>query len=56
VHGGDQTLSYLERPARSGRSRSRSFGHDPDVLAAGARSLSNGNGPVDAVDVNMGCR
>jgi tRNA-dihydrouridine synthase B len=55
VHGGDQTLSYLERPAAERPFAIQIFGHDPDVLAAGARVAVEGYGPVDAVDINMGC-
>ena len=55
VHGGDQTLSYLERPAAERPFAIQVFGHDPDVLAAGARVAVERYGPVDAVDINMGC-
>jgi nifR3 family TIM-barrel protein len=55
VHGGDQTLSYLERPASERPFAIQVFGHDPDVLAAGARVAVDLYGPVDAVDINMGC-
>jgi len=55
VHGGDQTLSYLERPASERPFAIQVFGHDPDVLAAGARVAVEKYGPVDAVDINMGC-
>src|ERR1700716_4143032 len=37
VHGGDQTLSYLERPPEERPFAIQVFGHDPDVLAQGAR-------------------
>jgi nifR3 family TIM-barrel protein len=55
VHGGDQTLSYLERPASERPFAIQVFGHDPDVLADGARVAVEQYGPVDAVDINMGC-
>src|SRR5438874_9459708 len=55
VHGGDQTLTYLERPADERPFAIQVFGHDPDVLAAGARVAVEQYGPVDAVDINMGC-
>src|SRR5881275_966475 len=37
VHGGDQTLSYLERPAAERPFAIQVFGHDPEILARGAR-------------------
>ena len=55
VHGGDQTLSYLERPPSERPFAIQVFGHDPEVLAAGARIAVENYGPVDAVDINMGC-
>ena len=55
VHGGDKTLSYLERPADERPFAIQVFGHDADVLAAGARVAVEQYGPVDAVDINMGC-
>ena len=55
VHGGDQTLSYLERPETERPFGIQVFGHDPEVLAAGARVAVEKYGPVDAVDINMGC-
>jgi nifR3 family TIM-barrel protein len=55
VYGGDQTLSYLERPQDERPFAIQVFGHDPDVLAAGARVAVEKYGPVDAVDINMGC-
>ena len=55
VHGGDQTLSYLERPASERPFAIQVFGHDPEVLAAGARIAVENYGPIDAVDINMGC-
>src|SRR5256885_5274801 len=55
VHGGDHTLTYLERPASERPFAIQAFGHDPDVLAAGARIAVDQYGPVDAVDINMGC-
>jgi nifR3 family TIM-barrel protein len=55
VHGGDQTLSYLERPESERPFAIQVFGHDVDVLAAGARVAVEKYGPVDAVDINMGC-
>ena len=55
VHGGDQTLSYLARPADERPFAVQIFGHDADVLAAGARIAVDEYGPIDAVDINMGC-
>ena len=55
VYGGDQTLTYLERPQDERPFAIQVFGHDPDVLAAGARVAVEQYGPVDAVDINMGC-
>src|SRR5438034_7404106 len=55
VHGGDQTLSYLERPVEERPFAIQVFGHDPEVLAAGARIAVEKYGPIDAVDINMGC-
>jgi nifR3 family TIM-barrel protein len=55
VHGGDQTLSYLERPETERPFAIQVFGHEPDVLAAGARVAVEQYGPIDAVDINMGC-
>jgi len=55
VHGGDQTLSYLERPPDERPFAIQVFGHDADVLAEGARVAVEKYGPVDAVDINMGC-
>ncbi len=55
VHGGDQTLSYLERPVDERPFAIQVFGHDPEVLAQGARVAVEEYGPVDAVDINMGC-
>jgi tRNA-dihydrouridine synthase B len=55
VHGGDQTLSYLERPASERPFAIQVFGHDPDMLAAGARIAIDHYGPIDALDINMGC-
>ncbi len=55
VHGGDQTLSYLERPADERPFAVQIFGHDAEVLAQGARVAVEKYGPVDAVDINMGC-
>lgn len=55
VHGGDQTLTYLERPESERPFAIQLFGHDPEVLAAGARVAVEQYGPVDAVDINMGC-
>ena len=55
VHGGDRTLNYLERPEDERPFAIQVFGHDPDVLAAGARVAVEQYGPVDAVDINMGC-
>ncbi len=55
VHGGDQTLSYLERPSTERPFAIQVFGHDPDVLAQGASVAVEKYGPIDAVDINMGC-
>ena len=55
MHGGDQTLSYLERPASERPFAIQVFGHDPDVLAEGARVAAEKYGPIDAIDINMGC-
>ncbi|HUJ25305.1 MAG TPA: tRNA dihydrouridine synthase DusB [Myxococcales bacterium] len=55
VHGGDQTLTYLERPASERPFAIQVFGHDPDVLARGAQIAVSQYGPIDAVDINMGC-
>jgi nifR3 family TIM-barrel protein len=55
VYGGDQTLSYLERPESERPFAIQVFGHDADVLAQGARVAVEQYGPVDAVDINMGC-
>ncbi|HEY6911039.1 MAG TPA: tRNA dihydrouridine synthase DusB [Myxococcales bacterium] len=55
VHGGDHTLSYLERPEDERPFAIQVFGHDPDVLAQGARVAVEKYGPIDAVDINMGC-
>jgi nifR3 family TIM-barrel protein len=55
VHGGDQTLSYLQRPMEERPFAIQVFGHDPDILAQGARIAVDRYGPIDAVDINMGC-
>src|SRR3954469_5282276 len=55
VHGGDQTLSYLERPPEERPFAIQVFGDDADVLAHGARIAVEKYGPIDAVDINMGC-
>jgi nifR3 family TIM-barrel protein len=55
VHVGDQTLSYLERPLEERPFAIQVFGHDPEVLAQGARIAVEQYGPIDAVDINMGC-
>jgi len=55
VHGGDQTLSYLERPETERPFAIQVFGHDPEILARGARVAVEQWGPIDAVDINMGC-
>jgi len=55
VHGGDQTLSYLDRPPEERPFAIQIFGHDADVLAEGARIAVEQYGPIDAVDINMGC-
>ncbi|GAC1338379.1 MAG: tRNA dihydrouridine synthase DusB [Myxococcales bacterium] len=55
VYGGDQTLSYLARPQEERPFAIQVFGHDPDILAQGARVAIESYGPVDAVDINMGC-
>src|SRR5207248_7242611 len=55
VYGGDQTLSYLERPAEERPFAIQVFGHDADILAQGAQVAVSQYGPIDAVDINMGC-
>ena len=55
VHGGDQTLAYLERPPDERPFAIQVFGHDVDILATGARIAVEKYGPIDAVDINMGC-
>jgi tRNA-dihydrouridine synthase B len=55
VHGGDRTLSYLERPETERPFAIQIFGHDPHILAQGARIAVENYGPIDAVDINMGC-
>ena len=55
VYGGDQTLHYLERPATERPFAIQVFGHDPAVLAEGAKVAVEKYGPVDTVDINMGC-
>jgi tRNA-dihydrouridine synthase B len=55
VHGGDRTLTYLDRPASERPFAIQVFGHDPEVLAEGARVAVENYGPIDAVDINMGC-
>jgi tRNA-dihydrouridine synthase B len=55
VHGGDRTLAYLERPESERPFAIQVFGHDPAVLAEGARIAVANYGPIDAVDINMGC-
>ena len=55
VHGGDQTLSYLQRPEEERPFAIQVFGHDAKILAQGARVAVNDYGPIDAVDINMGC-
>src|SRR5437867_6125016 len=55
VHGGDQTLRYLERPPDERPFAIQVFGHDANVLAQGARVAVEKYGPIDAVDINMGC-
>jgi nifR3 family TIM-barrel protein len=55
VHGGDQTLSYLERPPDERPFAIQVFGHIAEVLAEGARVAVEKYGPIDAVDINMGC-
>jgi nifR3 family TIM-barrel protein len=55
VYGGDKTLSYLERPESERPFAIQVFGHDADILAKGARIAVEKYGPVDAVDINMGC-
>src|ERR1041384_3093701 len=51
----DQTLSYLERPETERPFAIQVFGHDPDILAKGAQVAVSKYGPIDAVDINMGC-
>ena len=55
IYGGDQTLTYLERPPDERPFGIQVFGHDPDILAEGARIAVEKYGPIDAVDINMGC-
>ena len=55
VYGGDQTLSYLERPETERPFAIQVFGHDAAILARGAQVAVEQYGPVDAVDINMGC-
>ncbi len=55
VHGGDQTLTYLERPANERPFGVQVFGHDYEVLARGSKVAVEMYGPIDAVDINMGC-
>jgi nifR3 family TIM-barrel protein len=55
VHGGDHTLAYLERPPDERPFAIQVFGHDATVLAEGAHIAVEKYGPVDAVDINMGC-
>src|SRR5437764_6351154 len=55
VYGGDQTLHYLERPAEERPFAIQVFGHDARILAEGAKVAVEKYGPVDAVDINMGC-
>jgi nifR3 family TIM-barrel protein len=55
VHGGDRTLSYLDRPSDERPFAIQVFGHDPQILAEGARIAAENYGPIDAVDINMGC-
>ena len=55
VYGGDQTLSYLERPETERPFGVQVFGHDPEILARGAQVAVEQYGPIDAVDINMGC-
>src|SRR3989442_15248309 len=55
VYGGDQTLRYLERPASERPFAIQVFGHDAAILAQGAGIAVEKYGPVDAVDINMGC-
>src|SRR5207302_508230 len=55
VHGGDQTLSYLARPPSERPFAIQVFGHDAAVLARGAQVAVEKYGPIDAVDINMGC-
>lgn len=55
IHGGDQTLTYLERPPEERPFAIQVFGHDPAIVAAGAKVAVEQYGPIDAVDINMGC-
>jgi nifR3 family TIM-barrel protein len=55
IHGGDRTLAYLERPADERPFAIQVFGHEPHILAEGARVAVENYGPIDAVDINMGC-
>src|SRR3954467_1803479 len=49
VHGGDQPLHYLGRPADERPFAIQVFGHDAAVLALGARIAVEKYGPIDAV-------
>ncbi len=55
VHGGDQTLTYLERPPDERPFQVQIFGQDTDVLAEAARVLVENYGPIDLIDLNFGC-
>ncbi len=55
VYGGDQTLHYLERPEDERPFAIQVFSHDARILAEGAKVAVEKYGPVDAVDINMGC-
>lgn len=55
VHGGDQTLTYLERPPDEHPFQVQIFGEDIPVLAEAARLLLEHYGPIDMIDLNFGC-
>ncbi len=55
VHGGDQTLTYIERPPDERPFQVQIFGQDIPVLAEAARILVEHYGPIDLIDINFGC-
>src|SRR5438045_1479066 len=54
VHGGDQTLSYLERPASERPFAIQVFGTAPEGLADGALRAAAEDGPTDALAATVG--